>query len=137
MRALELFRAILALSASIVSAVMVDPVALVGLPDVLAVLVAVSGVIVTVFGIWIAVILPRLLDRLDSGEKPSEISDKKRYKALMSSLYRSCFSLCTSTLMLVLVVFHGNGSDLQIRFITVFIWLTVFSLIGSLWVALS
>jgi hypothetical protein len=96
-------------------------------------LVAVSGVVVTVFGIWIAIIFPRLYEELSSGVHPKASSDNKRYNNLVFSLYRSCFILCTSVFVFLIVSFYPGSGEFYSSAVVVFSWLAFFSIFLALW----
>jgi hypothetical protein len=96
-------------------------------------LAAFSGVVVTVFGIWVAVIFPRLLTGLESGAKAADLPDRSRYDALIKSLYRSCFVLCASFFVLLLTAFADVRSSFLYIAFAFFAWLCFFSIATSLW----
>ncbi|QNN78038.1 hypothetical protein IAE60_00910 [Pseudoxanthomonas mexicana] len=80
--------------------------------EVLGGLIGAAGVVVTVFGIWIAIIYPRYVTSLESGAKPSNIEDAGRYKVLMTSLFRSAFTLVLSLFLLIVIGVFGVASPL-------------------------
>lgn len=73
--------------------------------DLLVTIVGVGGVVVTVFGIWLAVIFPRFVASLGNGVPLAETADAQRYNVLMRSLYRSAFVLISALGLLVVSTF--------------------------------
>jgi len=103
---------------------------------VLAALVAMSGVVVTVFGIWAAIIFPRLLGNLGSGQKPESVPEQARFDALVSALYSCAFVLCACVFVLILTAFYEQALWLFNPAVACFSWLCFFSVWKSLWRAL-
>jgi hypothetical protein len=103
--------------------------------NVLTALVTIAGVVVTVFGIWIALIFPRLLSGYESGVGPSGLPEVARYNALVAALYRSCFALCASGFVFIIVGLYGVPDVLFLRSIAWFTWLVFFSICESMWSA--
>lgn len=58
-----------------------------------------SGVIVTIFGIWVAIIYPNFVAALSSGKPINKTPDSERHHRLIKSLYRSSFVLCSAVLL--------------------------------------
>lgn len=102
-------------------------------------MVGLAGVVVTVFGIWVAVIFPKMLANVELSEANAGTNDKRRYDVLISSLYRSCFTLCANLFVFIVVSFYV--ADLSSRFFTFsvvgFLWLSFFSIVESLWSAVT
>ncbi|MEZ5484581.1 MAG: hypothetical protein R3F01_05415 [Lysobacteraceae bacterium] len=98
-------------------------------------LVGLAGVVVTVFGIWVAIIFPRVLSGLESGSSMASLPEKSRFDSLISSLYKSCFVMSAAGFVLILVVFYGSDDIYLAMTIVFFCWLSFFSLVSSLWVA--
>lgn len=98
-------------------------------------LVALASVVVTVFGIWIAVIFPKMLQDLESGRDPKEVPERRRYMSLVAALYKSCFVLCSGFFVFLLLSFYGDQNRLLVGFVAFFSWLAFFSVVQSLWVA--
>lgn len=98
-------------------------------------LIAVAGVVVTVFGIWIAVIYPGFVSGLREGAAISS-HEGERYRALLSSLYRSGLVLCLSTLCLFLLTFYDTHESFFPLAISSFCAFSVVSIIESLWGAI-
>jgi hypothetical protein len=59
-----------------------------------------SGVVVTIFGIWVAIIYPNFVAALNGGVPLNSTSESERYKKLIKSLYRSSFVLCSTIFLL-------------------------------------
>lgn len=95
-------------------------------------MVALAGVVVTVFGIWVAIIFPKLVDGLESGSAPNSLPQKERYRSLISSLYRSCFILCVSTFVFLVSSLYGNETEFFRASVANFVWLAFFSIVSSL-----
>ena len=72
--------------------------------EILSSLIGVAGVVITVFGIWVAVIFPRFVQTLSAGEGLGENPDHLRYQAIMGSLYRASFDLCACLVTLILLL---------------------------------
>lgn len=98
-------------------------------------MVGLAGVVVTVFGIWVAIIFPRMLSGIESGSADDASKDKDRYHNLIKSLYRSCLVLCAN--LFVFITSSIYGSDIKSQFfssaVVTFLWLSFFSIISSLW----
>lgn len=98
-------------------------------------LITVAGVVVTVFGIWIAVIYPGFTKGLRDGATTSS-AEGTRYRALLSSLYRSGLVLCLSTLCLFLLTFYSSYAPFFPWAIGAFCALSLVSISESLWEAI-
>lgn len=95
-------------------------------------LAAVAGVVVTVFGIWVAIIFPRLLATLESGVAPQDAEDASKYRALIGALYSSGFTLCAIMVVtLLLTLYELDEYGLMIA--STFCWLALFSVSYSFW----
>lgn len=97
-------------------------------------LIAVEGVVVTIFGIWIAIIFPAYVAGQGKNDG-SEAREGARYRALLKSLYRSCFILCAGCICLLAVTFFVSYADFFSGAIFCFCALSLFSLFESLWTA--
>lgn len=73
--------------------------------DILVAIIGTAGVVITVFGIWIAIIFPRFVSSLGEGVEASKMDDSRRYKVLLVSLYRSALTLSAALVALLLVSF--------------------------------
>jgi hypothetical protein len=122
--------AVSVMAGCVVPAISVDRMAAVS-----TALAAFAGVVVTVFGIWVAIIFPKMLAGLESGVKSEGVPERARYRALIESLYRSCFVLCAASLVFLLVSFFGNDSRLFVASFSTFCWLSFSSISSALWVA--
>jgi len=107
------------------------------LVSVCAAMVALAGVVVTVFGIWVAIIFPGLVAGLESGNKDAARLQMKRYDTLISILYRSCFVLVSSIFVLIVCSFYGKSTITLSFFVAMFVWLAFFSITTSLFVAVG
>lgn len=110
-----------------------DPASVDSLIAVSTGLAAFAGVVVTVFGIWLAVIFPRLMSGLESGVKSEDNPDRDRFNELVKSLYRSCFVLCASFFVLLLISLSGARAGLISLPFSFFAWLCFFSVSSALW----
>lgn len=130
-KAIELVAAVICLVAGgLASQISVDRMSAIA-----TALAAFAGVVVTVFGIWVAIIFPRLLAGLEAGAKSQEMPERVRYRALIESLYRSCFVLCASSLVFLLISFFGNDTKFFAKAFSAFCWLSFLSISSSLWKA--
>lgn len=107
------------------------------LVSVCAAMVALAGVVVTIFGIWVAIIFPRLIAGLESGDKNAAQPQLSRYDTLIAILYRSCFVLVSSIFVLIVCSFYGKNTIMLSFFVAMFIWLAFFSITTSLFVAVG
>lgn len=99
-------------------------------------LIGFAGLVVTIFGIWIAVIFPVLSSLLVDGKAKQEVSQLARYDVLVRALYKSCFSLtATFFVFLVLSFFPSELKWVSINAIF-FSWLVFFSTVLALWSAI-
>lgn len=101
--------------------------------EVLKALIGFSGVVVTIFGIWIAIIFPSFTSELAGGTSLADSSRADRYNSLISSLYRSCFSLTASFFVFLVASLHGQGSDFYSKSLVLFSFLVFFSIACALW----
>ncbi|MFC5441660.1 hypothetical protein [Rhodanobacter ginsenosidimutans] len=99
----------------------------------LGVIISVEGVVVTIFGIWIAIIFPRLFGVIQDGEDFRHVRDNDRYNALVESLYRSCFVLCAACFVFFLVSFFDQYASFFFPSVFCFCAYSLFSLYESLW----
>lgn len=100
-------------------------------------LVALAGVVVTVFGIWIAIIFPKIMQDLGSGRVPKDVPETARYQALVSALYKSCFVLCSGFFVFIVISFYGKQDRNLMVAVAFFSWLSFFSITLSLWAAVT
>lgn len=68
--------------------------------DFLGSIVDASGVVATIFGIWVAIIYPNFVAALSTGKSLKDTPESERYKKLIKSLYRSSFVLCSAVFLL-------------------------------------
>lgn len=95
-----------------------------------------AGVVVTVFGIWIAIIYPLLGQQVEGGADRRTLPENFRYRRLLESLARASIVLIGS-LLLVVVLPYSSGSTWLLRFlVAIFGVLCVISLAESLLFAL-
>ncbi len=87
-----------------------------------------SGVVVTVFGIWIAIIFPRFVASLGEGVDLESNPDASRYQTLMKSIYRSAFVLACSLLVLMLISIFWVSSPIGKAFFFAYAALSCVSL---------
>lgn len=100
--------------------------------NVLTALVAASGVVVTVFGIWAAIIFPRLLIGLRSGSAPNNLSEQSRYDSLVGALYCSALDLGANALVLILAGIYWRKEQCFSVLVVTFVWLSFFSIAQAL-----
>lgn len=85
--------------------------------DLVVALIGASGVVVTVFGIWVAIIFPRFVASLGNGVPAENQNDAHRYKVLIESLYRSAATLSSCIFILIITsFFHANSNEYKIAF---------------------
>jgi len=89
-------------------------------------LIGFAGLVVTIFGIWIAVIFPVLSSLLISGKVKQEVSQLARYDVLVCALYKSCFSL-TAAFFVFLVLSFLSDESMWVSVTSVFFSWLVFS----------
>lgn len=70
-----------------------------------------SGVIVTIFGIWVAIIYPNFVTALSSGKPLKKTPDSERYARLIKSLYRSSFVLCSAIFLFSIFSSFSIGKE--------------------------
>lgn len=99
-------------------------------------LIGFAGLVVTIFGIWIAVIFPVLSGLLADGTARQEVSQLTRYDVLVRALYRACFSLTASFLVFLVLSFQSGGSAFLFRSAAFFSWLAFASTAWALWAAI-
>ncbi|AVP99300.1 hypothetical protein C7S18_19945 [Ahniella affigens] len=102
---------------------------------ILVALISLSGVTVTVFGIWVAIIFPKLVSEVESGGKTSGDAERQKYDALIDSLYSACLTMCAGMIVLMVHAFFRNESQWLLRALGIFCWLSLFSMIRSLWIS--
>lgn len=100
------------------------------------VLIGFAGLVVTIFGIWIAVIFPVLSGLLANGKVKREVTQLARYDALVRSLYRSCFTLTACFFVFLVLSFIPVVSPWVARFSAMFSWLAFVSVAWALWSAI-
>ncbi|MFA6985225.1 MAG: hypothetical protein WC213_03355 [Arenimonas sp.] len=98
-------------------------------------LVAFAGLVVTIFGIWIAVIFPAIAQVLTSGVPKGKVPELARYDVLVRALYRSCFSLCSCFFVFLVLSFYSTDGDWLVVFSVFFSWLAFWSIVLALWSA--
>jgi hypothetical protein len=128
---LEVLVGVTALAASAVG----DAVSLTILLEVQKALASFAGLVVTIFGIWIAVIFPGMTASLSSGAPAGELPQVGRYRSLVHALYRSCFALCACFVVFLLLSFYGGQGEVLARSVVCFSWLTFCSIALALWTA--
>lgn len=104
--------------------------------DVLKALIGFAGLVVTIFGIWIAVIFPVLSGLLADGKARQEVSQLARYDVLVRALYRACFALTVSFFVFLILSFHSGWSLWLARVTVFFSWLVFFATAWALWSAI-
>ena len=104
--------------------------------DLLVAVIGTAGVVVTVFGIWVAVIFPRFVASLGGGVPASKTDDAKRYQVLLKSLYRAALVLVSSLFVLIIVAFLGEDSAALKGSLCAFVMLSFISLSESLFVSI-
>lgn len=127
------FRDIWLVLVSVALGVAVPAVAQDKVLSMLAAIAAFAGVVVTVFGIWIAMVFPQLLAGLSSGSSVRDLPERGTYRALVVSLYRSCFVLCAVLFVTIAVTLYGESQDYLVKALAVFGWLSFFSVTAALW----
>lgn len=98
-------------------------------------LIGFAGLVVTIFGIWIAVIFPVLSGLLADGKAKQEVSELARYDTLVRALYRACFSLTACFLVFLILSFCAEISPCVARLSVFFSWLTFSATAWALWSA--
>lgn len=98
-------------------------------------LIGFAGLVVTIFGIWIAVIFPVLSGLLVNGKAKQEVSQLARYDVLVQALYRACFCLTASFFVFLVLSFCSDYSDFLIRAASFFSWLVFVATAWALWSA--
>lgn len=111
----------------------IDSVDMEKISTLLGVIISIEGVVVTIFGIWIAIIFPRLFGVIELGAKAGGVRDNVRYRALIESLYRSCFVLCAACIVFFLVSFFNRYATFFFASIFCFCSYSLLSLFESLW----
>lgn len=110
-------------------------------PDVinnlLSALAAFAGVVVTIFGIWVAVIFPTMLQGIEKGHGVSGRASLQKYNLLISSLYASCFTLSATFFVFLLNAFSSVGTSFYRTSIASFVWLAFVSIVIALWKAVA
>lgn len=99
----------------------------------IGVIISIEGVVITIFGIWIAIIFPRLFGIIESGVDAEGVRDNARYRALIESLYRSCFVLCAACFVFFLLSFFDQYASFFSPSIFCFCSYSLLSLFESLW----
>lgn len=99
-------------------------------------LIGFAGLVVTIFGIWIAVIFPVLSGLLVDGKARREVSQLARYDTLVQALYRACFSLTASFFIFMVLSFCSEYSILLTRCVSFFSWLVFMATAWALWSAI-
>jgi hypothetical protein len=106
-------------------------------PDVannlLSALAAFAGVVVTVFGIWVAVIFPAMLQGIQDGRDGSGRASLQKYNLLIKSLYASCFTLSATFFVFLVNAYLFSDTGLYRASIASFVWLSFVSIVISLW----
>lgn len=100
-------------------------------------LIGAAGVVVTVFGIWLAVIFPRFVASLGSGIEIGKTEDATRYSVLLKSLYRSATVLCSALFILLILTFFYHASVATSASIFAFCALCCISLFESLFASIA
>lgn len=95
-----------------------------------------AGVVVTVFGIWIAIIFPRLSQSIEVGADRRNLPENLRYRRLLASLARASVVLIGSLFLVVVLPFSNDSSSLLRFLVAVFGVLCVISLGESLLLAI-
>lgn len=98
-------------------------------------LIGFAGLVVTIFGIWIAVIFPVLSGLLADGKARREVTQLARYDVLVKALYRSCFSLTVSFFVFLLLSLSPVYSPWVARSGAFFSCLTFIATAWALWSA--
>jgi len=98
-------------------------------------LIGFAGLVVTIFGIWIAVIFPVLAGLLEDGKTRKEVTQLARYDVLVRALYRSCFSLTASFFVFLVLSFCSISSPWVARAAALFSWLAFVATAWALWSA--
>lgn len=104
--------------------------------EVLKVLIGLAGVVVTIFGIWVAVIFPAAVGKISSGVSRDKVPQLVKYDSLVVSLYRACFSLSACFFVFLLLSFFGSSGSWVRRFSVFFCWLGFISVVAALWSSL-
>ena len=99
-------------------------------------LIGFAGLVVTIFGIWIAVIFPVLSGLLSDGKVKREVIQLARYDALVRSLYRSCFTLTACFFVFLILSFVSVFSPQVAKLSAMFSWLAFVSTAWALWSAI-
>jgi len=73
-----------------------------------------SGVVATIFGIWVAIIYPNFVAALSAGKTLKDTPDSERYRKLIKSLYRSSFVLCSAIFLLSVFSAFSIGKETPI-----------------------
>lgn len=98
-------------------------------------LIGFAGIVVTIFGIWIAVIFPVLSGLLVDGKARQEVSQLARYDVLVRALYRACFSLTASIFVFLTLSFSVTYNEWVARAGVYFSWLVFIATSSALWSA--
>lgn len=98
-------------------------------------LIGFAGLVVTIFGIWIAVIFPVLSGLLANGKARREVTQLARYDVLVRALYRSCFSLTASFFVFLVLSLCPVYSSWVARSSAFFSCLTFVATAWALWSA--
>lgn len=98
-------------------------------------LIGFAGLVVTIFGIWIAVIFPVISGLLVDGKAKKEVSQLARYDTLVRALYRACFSLTACFFVFLVLSFSSNFTPWVARASSFFSWLTFLATTSALWSA--
>jgi hypothetical protein len=112
-----------------------EPVKGQSLLEVQKALIGFAGLVVTIFGIWIAVIFPVLSGLLVDGKAKQEVSQLVRYDVLVQALYRACFCLTASFFVFLILSFCSTYSDSLVRAASFFSWLVFVATAWALWSA--
>lgn len=99
-------------------------------------LIGFAGVVVTIFGIWIAIIFPVLSGLLSKGQARADVPQLAKYDVLVESLYRACFSLTASFFVFLMLSFYSNDSTWLARAAAFFSWLAFVATASALWSAI-
>lgn len=95
-------------------------------------LLAFSGVVVAVFGVWIAVLFPGIVTSLASGTEKEKIPGYKSFGYLILALYRSAFVLCSLVFVTLMVSLSTVSTSAFVLSQAVFFYLCFFALVDCL-----
>lgn len=98
-------------------------------------LIGFAGLVVTIFGIWIAVIFPVLSSLLSSGKTKHDVAQVARYDVLIRALYRACFTLTAAFFVFLILSFCHDYSLWVAKAGAFFSWLAFIATAWALWSA--